>query len=152
MNPSARLFNCARCHCQVIICRRCDRGQVYCADGCADLARIASGRRAGKRYSTTRRGRHNNAERQRRFRVRQQDKVTHQGSDLRVALALLLSTVRRQVRHPQHAYPATLRCHICHNPCDPFLRRHFLRPPERGRPHPVLPLQPRTEGDSSDYG
>ena len=80
MNPSARLFNCARCHCQVIICRRCDRGQVYCAEGCADLARITSRRRAGKRYSTTRRGRHNNAERQRRFRVRQQDKVPTVGA------------------------------------------------------------------------
>ena len=32
MDPSARLYHCARCHCQVILCRRCDRGQVYCAD------------------------------------------------------------------------------------------------------------------------
>jgi len=152
MNPSARLFFCARCHGQVIICRHCDRGQVYCADGCADLARTASRRRAGQRYSATRQGRHNNAERQRRFRARQQNKVTHHGSNRRVALALLRSTVHRQVRHPQHAYPTTLHCHICHNPCDPFLRRHFLRPPERGRPHRVLPLQPQAEGGNSDNG
>ena len=152
MNPSARLFFCARCHCQVIICRRCDRGQVYCADGCADLARSVSQRRAGQRYGATRRGRHNNAERQRRFRTRLRDKVTHQGSAVRVALALLHSTVHRQVRHPQHTYPTTLRCHVCHNPCDPFLRRSFLRMPERGRLHPVLSLQPRIEGNNSEYG
>jgi len=46
MNPSARMFQCARCHCQVIVCRHCDRGNVYCANGCADLARSASLRRA----------------------------------------------------------------------------------------------------------
>ena len=57
MNPSARLFFRARCHCQVIICRRCDQGQVYCAAGCAEMARAISQNRAAKRYHATHRGR-----------------------------------------------------------------------------------------------
>lgn len=71
---------------------------------------------------------------------------------MRVALALLRSTVHTQARHREQAQSTTLRCHFCYRPCDPFLRRNFLRPPERRRPYPVLPLQHRTEGDNSDYG
>jgi hypothetical protein len=29
-------------------------------------------------------------------------------------------------------------CHVCQRECDPFLRRDFLRPPPRGRPHRSL--------------
>jgi len=80
MNPSARLFHCARCHCQVIVCRHCDHGNVYCANGCAVDARTTSLRRAAKRYRSTRRGRHSNADRQRRFRARQREKVPKVGA------------------------------------------------------------------------
>jgi len=31
MRLSARLFFCARCHGQVILCRACDRGRIYFA-------------------------------------------------------------------------------------------------------------------------
>ena len=88
MSPSARLFHCARCHCQVILCRACDRGNVYCDNGCAQAARRASLRRASARYRRTRRGRLNNAERQRRFRARQQN-VTHHRSAARPPPAVL---------------------------------------------------------------
>jgi len=47
-----------------MLCRRCDRGNVYCFDGCAPEARRDSLRRAGARYRATRRGRFNNAARQ----------------------------------------------------------------------------------------
>ena len=71
MSLSARRFHCARCHCPVILCRACDRGHVYCTNGCAQQARKDSLQRAGARYRASRRGRLNNALRQRRFRARQ---------------------------------------------------------------------------------
>lgn len=137
MQVSARLFQCARCHRQVIICRRCDRGNVYCTDGCARQARVDSLRRAGKRYRSTRRGRFANADRQRRFRARQRQNVTHQGSPSSAAFALLLTVLgrrnQRRVDTPNRPQ-GTLYCHVCHGECDPFLRRDFLRPPQRGHP------------------
>ena len=141
MNPSARLFHCARCHCQVILCRYCDRGNVYCATGCADHARTTSLRRAAKRYSATRRGRHSNADRQRRFRARQREKVTHQGSPPRLGLVLLLLTENAWESHQEDERDCTERvlyCHVCHRECVPFLRRDFLRPAPRGKPHRAL--------------
>ena len=36
---SARLFLCAGCRMQVVICSCCDRGQIYCAGDCARRAR-----------------------------------------------------------------------------------------------------------------
>ena len=135
MNPSARLFHCARCHCQVILCRRCDRGHVYCAKGCAYHARRDALRRAGSRYRSTRRGRLKNAARQRRFRARQQ-KVTHQGSALvetpavlPVTLTLPDSGVRNDFDHSADA----IYCYRCGGECSPFLRRDFLRSTARVR-------------------
>jgi len=66
MENTARLYHCARCHRQVVICRQCDRGNIYCPDGCAEEARRTSLRAAGGRYQQTRRGRLKHAERQRR--------------------------------------------------------------------------------------
>ena len=141
MNPSARLFHCARCHCQVIVCRRCDRGNVYCATGCTDHARTTSLRRAAKRYRATRRGRHSNADRQRRFRARQREKVTHQGSPPIVGPVLLLFALNALERHQEderYGTETAIYCHVCHRECDTFLRRDFLRPAPRGEPHRAL--------------
>jgi hypothetical protein len=129
MDPSARLYHCARCHCQVILCRRCDRGQVYCADGCAHQARRDALRRAGARYRATWRGRLNNALRQRRFRARQQ-KVTHHGSVPLATPAVLVATrpVADRARSLSRVGPAeSVHCHRCGCVCSPFLRRDFLR-------------------------
>jgi len=79
MESTGRLFNCHRCRVQVVVCRVCDRGQIYCAEGCAKDARRAAMRQAGRRYQSSRRGRLKHAERSHRYRRRQQ-KVTHQGS------------------------------------------------------------------------
>ena len=79
MEPTGRMFLCDRCRVQVIICSRCDRGQRYCTGNCADDARRASLRAAGRRYQCSRRGRLTHAERSRRYRRRQQN-VTHQVS------------------------------------------------------------------------
>ncbi len=141
MNPSARVYHCARCHCQVIICRYCDRGNVYCTNGCAEHARLTSLRRAAKRYRSTRRGRHNNADRQRRFRARQKQIVTHQGSPTAAGLVLLQSALNARKRGQEDAHNRTetvIYCHFCQRVCDPFLRPGFLRPPQRRRPHRSL--------------
>jgi len=129
MAPSARLFHCARCHCQVIVCRRCDRGNVYCFDGCAGVARTASLRAANVRYRRSHRGRLANAARQRRYRARQQ-KVTHQGSDPADDTALL----QRRAAKPVMEQPVTLdttpaptHCHRCGCSISVYLRLHFLQ-------------------------
>jgi hypothetical protein len=75
-----RLYNCARCAEQVRICRRCDRGNQYCARGCAQIRRRESLHRAGERYQRSYRGAHAHAARQRAWRERQTQEVTHHGS------------------------------------------------------------------------
>ena len=134
MTTSARLYNCARCHGQVIICRDCDRGNVYCGPACAVAARRESRRRAAAKYQASRRGRFSNADRQRRYRQRQRQKVTHQGSpptspnDL---LARALSQRQRALIVDVWPQTATVHCHRCHRPCGPLLRRGFIRSPAR---------------------
>ena len=128
MQTSSRLYQCLRCHTQVIICHRCDHGQRYCANGCSKKARMASQKRARKKYQATRAGRFNNAARQHRFRTRQKQKVTHHGS-LQIPRHDVLS---KQLIPPQNsrAYPkqtAIMCCHHCGEACSPFLRHDFLR-------------------------
>jgi len=50
----ARFFLCVRCRVQVLICSCCDRGQIYCADGCAQIARRERQRAAVARALVTR--------------------------------------------------------------------------------------------------
>ncbi len=128
MENTARLFNCARCRCQVVICSHCDRGNIYCGRGCSYSARRESQRAAGRRYQRSRQGRFTHAARQRRYRARRQE-VTHQGSAALPPNASLDPESRASPR--QHiSSPVThalgLRCHFCHRPCSPFLRRDFL--------------------------
>jgi hypothetical protein len=81
VEESARLYVCARCREQVIICRCCDRGQRYCAGACAAAARKEAQRAAGRRYQQSLRGRRQHAQRGQRYREnrRTAQKVTHQG-------------------------------------------------------------------------
>jgi len=133
MSPSARLFNCARCRCQVVICRRCDRGNLYCGAGCADQARREAQRLAGHRYQAGRPGRLTHAARQRRYRERQRQpqKVTHQGSAPQTGGALLLcrtgGPVPASQRQAARPTPAQFHCHFCRRHAAPFLRLDFLR-------------------------
>ena len=60
---TGRLFLCAHCQAQVLVCSQCDRGQRYCAAGCADITRLSLQREAGKRYQQGRAGRHKHASR-----------------------------------------------------------------------------------------
>lgn len=75
-----RLYSCARCGAQVSLCLRCDRGNRYCLLGCARMRRRESLRRAGARYQRSYRGACRHAARQRAWRARCAQKVTHQGS------------------------------------------------------------------------
>lgn len=80
---TSRQFLCGRCRRQVVVCRRCDRGQRYCDRGCSLASRKIQLRAAGARHQHSVEGRRDHADRQRAYRERQQQKnkkVTHQGS------------------------------------------------------------------------
>ena len=136
MCASARLFNCARCHRQVTICRYCDRGNLYCGGVCAGQTRKESLRRSSASYQSSRRGRAANAQRQKRFRQRQREKVTHHGSTLDTPDDLLpVEADKQPTCHSveKARLEAGIYCHFCHRACDPFLRNRFLRPLTRYR-------------------
>lgn len=91
MARSARLFLCARCRDQVLLCSHCDRGQLYCSRGCSFASRHERRRESAQRYQSSQAGRLKHAARsacwrERRRSLRQAgagraelDKVTHQG-------------------------------------------------------------------------
>ena len=142
-----RLYNCGRCAEQVRICRRCDRGNQYCAGVCAALRRRESLRRAGARYQRSYRGACAHAARQRAWRERQTQEVTHHGSvptavSVTVANSLTQTTTQGSHAHnkqlPQpHRRPAAVlelaalpvhaRCSVCGRVLSPFGRLGPLR-------------------------
>jgi hypothetical protein len=101
-----RLYNCARCAEQVHICRRCDRGNQYCAGECAQIRRRESLQRAGERYQRSYRGAHAHAARQRAWRERQTQEVTHHGS-LSSALWLTVASTSTQTTIEQGTHVDT---------------------------------------------
>ena len=129
MENSARLYHCTRCRRQVIVCRFCDRGQIYCTGPCARLARQASLRAAGQRYRQTRLGKIKQALRQQRYRqrMRQQKKVTHHGSPKSPVHDLLSSEVKKNRKRVAVAKNQEISCHFCSNSGWIFLRFGFLR-------------------------
>jgi transposase len=145
MENPARLFHCARCRAQVLICSRCDRGNLYCGRICAQQARRESLRAAGARYQRSRRGRLCHAERQRRYR-RRPHKVTHQGSAA-VPPHDSLAPESRTVRgHHGARPPIGPRCHVCHRPCSAFVRLDFLHSPGPRRFAPPSGASPPSVG------
>ncbi len=128
MSVSSRLYHCCRCQAQVIICSGCDRGQRYCFGQCRYLARTASGKRAAKKYQSTRKGRFNNAARQRRFREQTKQKVTHHGSALKPLRGLLNVPLTQAKKTEKLSLSGTiLQCHYCGAVCQPYLRADFLQ-------------------------
>ena len=128
MQTSSRLYHCCRCHAQVVICSRCDRGQRYCAGECRHLARIESSKRAARKYQSSRAGRFNNALRQQRYRTQHKQKVTQQGS-IPKRLHDLLKTqpgIAGKAPKPRLSVDG-LDCHHCGEACSPFLRNDFMR-------------------------
>ena len=150
---SGRLFLCAGCRHQVIVCSCCDRGQIYCAGNCARQARRRTVQMAGRRYQASHRGRRMHAARMGRWRAKlakgsdgaavgmpaegRQEKVTHHGSpapacgDL-VAPAAMTAT-RAAVAPADQARLPGPHCHWCGRSCLPLLRQGFLRRRRRHR-------------------
>jgi hypothetical protein len=126
---AARLFLCQGCRVQVLICSHCDRGHMYCANGCAGKARRRSQRDAGRRYQTSRCGRINHAARARRHRARKNN-VTHQGS-VPDRLDDLVPEDQAVAATPQISADSISRprwhCHYCGRRCPQFVRRNFLQ-------------------------
>jgi hypothetical protein len=136
MCASARLFQCYRCFAQTFICRLCDRGNRYCSSACSKQARRDSHNRANRKYAQTRKGKHNNAERQRRYRERQRQKVTDQGSPPEAALVsrpLLVNTPVLRAFLPVVAQPLSRICHFCSAGISDFVRSDFLQHSSRHR-------------------
>jgi len=138
MEEPARLFYCGRCRAMVRICRRCDRGQVYCSPVCSGQARRDAQRAAGQRYQQSRAGRFAHAARTRAWRGRQRN-VTHQGSEASTADAVLATAPllaesghRRTVAIP--GKPALEVCCRCGRCCAGAVRLDFLGTRVRPRP------------------
>jgi hypothetical protein len=128
---SGRLFLCRRCRTQVVVCSCCDRGQIYCPDGCAGQARRETLQRAGARYRRSGRGRQVHAAQMARRRAEQREKVTHHGSPAVAAGDLVpggTATVPCDDASPAEPLRrVTTHCHWCGRACLPWLRQEFLR-------------------------
>jgi hypothetical protein len=132
---SCRMFLCARCRSQVLVCRRCDRGQIYCVGTCAQQARRERQREARRRHQATPRGRAMHAERNRRYRARQHGVTDHSPSKKPGPGVLPGVDVRAVVSEPSSGR-SPLRCWFCHfcgQSASPFLRLSTLRPPRYRR-------------------
>lgn len=127
MESTSRLYQCARCHHQVNICRKCDHGNIYCGLVCAVLARIKSLRLAGARYQATLNGKHHHAARQAQYRLRHQKKVTHQSSPPSPSYApiQLLENKPKNIDIDQENTGIT--CCFCKKMVSAWLRKDFLR-------------------------
>jgi hypothetical protein len=130
---SCRLFLCARCRTQVLICRRCDRGQTYCAGICAQEARRERQREARRRYQATPRGRAMHAERNRRYRVRRRCVTDHGLSGAR-GERFVPPVNTASTEQPRSATaPGLGLCHRCRRSASAFLRLSFLSRRRVGR-------------------
>lgn len=129
MGNTARLYNCARCHRQVVICSRCDHGNIYCHRDCSHTARVNSQREAGRRYQSSPRGRLMHAARQQRYRQRHAKKVTHRGSPPHGSYDSLSSTSSESGDKDKASLAGRgdgVFCHFCHRRCSRFVRQGFL--------------------------
>ena len=125
----ARLFLCQGCRVQVLICSHCDRGHMYCIEGCAQQARRQSQREAGRRYQTSRHGRINHAARARRHRARKNN-VTHQGSAPTQSDGLLRedqAVAMAEQMAGDSASQTRWHCHRCGRRCPQLVRHDFLQ-------------------------
>ena len=148
-DQTVRLFLCACCRVQVLVCRQCDRGQRYCAHGCAATTRQALQRESARRYQRGRAGRFKHALRTRLWRARQvvlAKIVTHQGSQdgpsdavlpatQTSALAIPPCTTTTSIAASAATHPHPWRCHWCCMPCAALVRQGFIRHSHARVPH-----------------
>ena len=134
-----RRFLCAGCRVVAYLCTACDRGQRYCSDGCARVARRRSQRESDRRYQSGERGRLKHAERARRYRERCRS-VTEQGpvsspeQDLRSSAPSPVptssppeETTTTLAGTGEKAHFGQVNCHRCRRWCDPWIRHAPLR-------------------------
>ena len=127
MKHVPRLFQCALCHTQSRVCSKCDRGQIYCGTVCAVFARKKSMKLAGMRYQRTFNGKRNHAARQARYRMRQNEIVTHQGSPLMPQHASMNSLENKTEKTKNEHKKLALTCCFCEKPVSDWIRNDFLR-------------------------
>jgi len=106
---SYRLYICGRCAQQVRICRDCDRGNRYCAHGCAQIRRDESLRRAAERYQQSYGGACKHAARQIGWRLRHAYKVTHQGSQPSAVALIVVPTSTATPMEAPYANTASVK-------------------------------------------
>jgi len=142
-----RLYNCARCAQQVRICRECDRGNQYCTGECAQIRRRESLRRAGQRYQGSYRGACAHAARQRAWRERQTQEVTHHRSlSSRVWVTVASSSTQTTIEQDTHVDTAGVEPPAqAHSGCEiaVTLERADLRLHTRGAAHDARILRLR---------
>ena len=124
MEQSARLYHCASCHLQTIVCSFCDRNNIYCGPRCSRAARVRSCHLACQRYQKSLRGRHKHAKRQQRYRERLRKKVTHQSSPVLPPHAVLPPKPNERI---SEKVQGLVHCHFCGKSCSLFLRRGYVR-------------------------
>lgn len=146
MEPDPRRYVCACCRTAVIICSQCDRGNRYCSKACATQVRTCRVRAAGQRYQASLRGRHAHAERQRCYRSRQANKVTHQGSPPE-ALPVLLPPDATSLEPDVAESGGCNYCNFCHQACGLFVRIGFMRCRVRRAPRLALPMKTCHDSD-----
>ena len=126
---SCRIFLCVCCRRQVLVCRRCDRGQIYCVGTCAKEARREKQRSARRRYQATPRGRAMHADRNRRYRARVQCVTDHgpvieqeTGPSRRLEGSEASTEPSAERKSPVHGH-----CHHCGRSASSSLRLSPLR-------------------------
>ena len=75
-----RVFTCARCQVEVLVCIGCDRGRRYCGRECSAQARRQALQANGKRYQSSPAGSFAHARRSRRYRQRRRERLPRQQS------------------------------------------------------------------------
>lgn len=154
MDRPGRLFLCARCRDQVLVCSHCDRGQRYCSRAHSGMSRRERRREAAQRYQSSPDGQAKHAARTASWRHRRRslrrdspkssiEKVTHQGCVDEVVGAPLLAcdppsasettlvaeSANDTVPALAGAAPsAVLVCRRCGHRLLPHVRQDFLRP------------------------
>jgi len=150
-----RLFTCACCLAEVLVCVECDHRRRYCGPQCSQRARRQAQREAGRRYQATRAGRFTHAWRGRRYRRRKREElaqVRQQAlpavADIRAATTTATTAnrdasvacprsdadgvlaVELEVPSVRACQPPQRFCHWCERQCHCVLKRNF---PHLGR-------------------
>lgn len=127
MKQTSRLYQCALCHRQAIVCSQCDRGQIYCSKTCSDKARTQSVKSARTRYRQSFKGKRNHAACQARYRDRLSKIVMDQGSPPLDQCASMDSLNKHPKNTEKEQSPEQLTCCFCKKQVSDWLRSDFLR-------------------------